>query len=257
MFSEKNIPKLIILTPIFTIIILVIIILYSFIKTQKDYFIQESIQLEKNYIQRQKITLKKEIDYIFNYIDYHKNLMITNTKKNMKIQMNAFTHLILKQKTYHKKYQEYVLENANSNTDFIIYDLKNKKLHKDQDIFFEEHQIETVLTKLKKQNQLFTLEDETNLYYYKYLPKEKLVIIVIKDIYYNLDDLKYSIARWVEHIRFGNNNYFWIHTNTNILIAHPYRQNDIQTDDTNIKDFNNTVFVQKFIKAAIKNPQGK
>ncbi len=256
MFSEKNIPKLIILTPIFTIIILVIIILYSFIKTQKDYFQTESIQLEQDYIQKQKVVLQKEIEYIFNYIDYHKNLMLDNTKKNINIQMDAFTQLISKQKNNHQKYYEYVLQNANSNTDFIIYDISSEKLYKDPDVFFQKYQIDDIQTSLENQNQMFTLEDETNLYFYKYLKEEKIIVVLIKDIFYNLDDLKYSIARWVEYIRFGNNNYFWIHTNTNKLLAHPYRQEDINKDDTNLKDAKGTLFVQKFIKLAIKNHQG-
>ncbi|NQY92868.1 MAG: cache domain-containing protein, partial [Campylobacteraceae bacterium] len=221
MFSEKNIPKLIVLTPIFTIIILVVIILYSFIKTQKEYFITESTQLESDYIQKQEVILQKEIGYIFNYIDYHKNLMLDNTKKNIKIQMNAFSQLLIKQQSNHQKYQEYVIQNANSNTDFIIYDINNETLYKDPDVFFEDFQIEDIKESLQNLNTMFVLEDETNLHFYQYLPKEKIIIVLIKDIFYNLDDLKYSIARWVEYIRFGNNNYFWIHTNTNKLLAHP------------------------------------
>jgi len=256
LFSEKNIPKLIILTPIFTIIILVIIILYSFIKTQKDYFKTESIQLEREYIQKQEVVLQREIGYIFNYIDYHKNLMITNTKKNIQIQMNAFTQLLLQRNDNSISYEDYVVQNANSNTDFIIYDLNSKKLYKHADVFFQAYQINDMKESIVKENQLFMIEDETNLYFYKYLKEEKIIVVLVKDIFYNLDDLKYSIARWVEYIRFGNNNYFWIHTNTNKLLAHPYRQEDISKDDTNLRDENGFLFVQKFIKLAIKNPDG-
>jgi len=145
LFSEKNIPKLIILTPIFTIIILVIIILYYFVKTQQDYFIQESIQLEKDYIQKQKIVLKKEINGVFNYIKYHKKLMLDNTKKDMNIQMKAFTQLFNTQSTS-LKYKEYINQNANSNTDFIIYDNKTNSVLKNPDVFL----ILTIYTILKK-----------------------------------------------------------------------------------------------------------
>ena len=71
-----------------------------------------------------------------------------------------------------------------------------------------------------------------------------------------MDDLKYSIARWVEFIRFGRNNYFWIHSNTNKLIAHPYRQEDINKDDTHLKDGKGTFYIQQNIKLAMKNHQG-
>lgn len=47
MFNEKNIPKLIIFTPIITIIILVVIVLSLFIKTQQSYFAKRVSSLKK------------------------------------------------------------------------------------------------------------------------------------------------------------------------------------------------------------------
>lgn len=252
MFSEKNIPKLIILTPIFTIIILVSLILYSFIKTQQDYFLQESSQLEKNYIKKQKVILQEEINNTFNYIEYHKNLMINNVKKNMQIQMKTFVKPIYKQEFSSKKYVMHIKQNENDNSDFIIYDQLSSKLLKNSDVFFNIDKIRDY----KINNEKFVLEDETTLYLFKKIPEKNLIIILKKDMFYNLIDLKHSIARWIELIRFENNNYFWIHTNTNKLIAHPYRKNDIGNDDTNKKDGENTFFVQKSVKLAIKNSNG-
>ena len=255
MFSEKNIPKLIILTPIFTIIILVIIILYYFVKTQQDYFIQESIQLEKDYIQKQKIVLKKEINGVFNYIKYHKKLMLDNTKKDMNIQMKAFTQLFNTQSTS-LKYKEYINQNANSNTDFIIYDNKTNSVLKNPDVFFNIDNIHDFKKEMKNTKEMFKFIDETQLYLFTYLPHKDIIIVLIKDIFYNIDDLKYSIARWVEFIRFGNNNYFWIHSNTNRLIAHPYRQKYLGKDDTNLKDGKGTLFIRQNVKLAMKNHSG-
>lgn len=252
MFSEKNIPKLIILTPIFTIIILVSLILYSFIKTQQDYFLQESSQLEKNYIKKQKIILQEEITNTFNYIEYHKNLMINNMKKNMKIQMKTFAKPIYEQDFSYKMYMTYIKQNENENSDFIIYNQTNLTSIKDSDVFFNIDKIHDY----KLSNEDFILEDETTLYLFKKIPNKNLIIILKKDIFYNLVDLKNSIARWIELIRFENNNYFWIHTHTNKLVAHPYRKNDIGHDDTNKKDGENTFFVQRSVKLAIKNSNG-
>jgi len=108
MFNEKNLPRLIILTPIFTIIVLIVLIVYFFTKTQQDYFLQESTQLEKEYMEKQKIILKEEINNIFNYIKYHKNLMVANIKKNMEFQINTFSRQIAKQKLYHQDYKKYI-----------------------------------------------------------------------------------------------------------------------------------------------------
>ena len=73
MFSEKNIPKLIILTPIVTVVLIAFLTIYFFIQNQNNYFEEESIRVEKEYIQRQEDILKKEVDYVINYIEFHVN----------------------------------------------------------------------------------------------------------------------------------------------------------------------------------------
>ena len=79
MFSERNIPKLIILTPIITVLLVAFFTIYFFIQNQYNYFEEESIRLEKEYLQIQEDILKKEVDYIVNYIEFHVN---HNTKLN-------------------------------------------------------------------------------------------------------------------------------------------------------------------------------
>ncbi len=251
MFSEKNIPKLIILTPIFTIVVLISILLYSFIETQNSYYEQESRELESSYMQKQMTVLVSEMNNIFKYIEYQKSLILSNIKKDMKIHMKAFSKLT-KQVNSPKEYMKYINQNSNDNTDFIIYDYGKKILYKDKDVFFEP----SIIKKQTKSKELFVLRDETTLYLLKYISSKKIVIILKKDIFYKLDDLKNAIARWIELVRFGNNNYFWIYTNTNKLVAHPYRKNEIGKDDTDIKNKNGVYYVQKIVKMAIKNKNG-
>jgi len=252
-FTEKNLPKLIILTPIVTIIILFIVILYYFIKSQNDYFLKESNLLEQEYINKQKIVLQNEVEGVFDYINYHKKLMVKNIKKDMKIQMQAFVNLI-DENTNEEKYMQYINQNVNVRSDFIIY--KNKKLLKNPSVFFNNNNIKSFQENMQKDKQEFVFIDETDLYFFKYLKSKDIIIILKKDIFYNIDDLKYSIARWVEFIRFENNNYFWIHSNTNKLIAHPYRQENINKDDTQLKDGKGTFYIQQNVKLAMKNHQG-
>lgn len=253
MFTEKNLPKLIILTPIITIIILFIVILYYFIKSQNDYFVKESHLLEQEYINKQKVVLQNEVSGIFDYINYHKKLMIKNIKKDMKLQMQAFIYL-LEEQTNDEKYMQYINQNVNARTDFLIYD--KKKLLKNTSVFFNMNNLINFQKNMQTKKQSFIFVDETDLYLFKYLKNKDIIIILKKDIFYNMDDLKYSIARWVEFIRFGRNNYFWIHSNTNKLIAHPYRQEDINKDDTHLKDGKGTFYIQQNIKLAMKNHQG-
>ncbi|MDX1809957.1 MAG: cache domain-containing protein [Sulfurospirillaceae bacterium] len=252
MFNEKNIPRLIILTPILTIVILVVLILYSFIKTQQDYFLQESTQLEKNYMTSQKTILQKEVDDVFQYIKYHKKLMIENEKKDMKIQMKAFLNIILSNDSTPQKYLSYIKQNSNDDTDFIIYDVKNDHIIENENVFFNKNTIPIH----KNMDGVFILKDKTDLLFFRYIPSKNILIILIKDIYYKLGDLKHSIARWIENIRFEKNNYLWVYSSTNKLIANPYRKNDIGKDDTYRKDIKDTFFVQKLVKLAIKNPDG-
>lgn len=77
MFREKNLPKLIILTPIITVLFIAFFTIYFFVKNQYDYFEEESIRLEDEYILKQKNILKKEVDYIVNYIEFR----VKNNKK--------------------------------------------------------------------------------------------------------------------------------------------------------------------------------
>ena len=77
MFNEKNIPKLIIFTPIVTAIMITFFTIYFFVQNQNNYFEEESMMVEKEYLKKQKDILKKEIDYSINYIKHR----VANNKK--------------------------------------------------------------------------------------------------------------------------------------------------------------------------------
>ncbi len=72
LFSEKNIPKLIILTPIFTIIILSLFVTSFLIDSQNSYFKSQSKVLETKYILKQKALLVSQVNRVIDYIDYHR-----------------------------------------------------------------------------------------------------------------------------------------------------------------------------------------
>ena len=98
MFSEKNISKFIILTPVLTVFLGTFFTIYFFIKNQNDYFEEESYRVEKEYIQNQKNILKKEISYVINYIEHKVNRNKNLTKKDLKKELISYIETIRYQK---------------------------------------------------------------------------------------------------------------------------------------------------------------
>lgn len=98
MFSEKNITKFIILTPIITVILITFFTSYFFIQTQNSYFEEESIRIENEYILKQKYILKKEIDSILNYINYSVKNNKSRNEKEIKKEILKYIETIRYQK---------------------------------------------------------------------------------------------------------------------------------------------------------------
>ena len=74
MFSEKNLPKLIIFTPIIAILIITIVTGYIFVETQNEYFYEENQRREKDFHTKQKALIKNQIKTIVSYITHQENL---------------------------------------------------------------------------------------------------------------------------------------------------------------------------------------
>ncbi|WP_024955008.1 sensor histidine kinase [Sulfurospirillum arcachonense] len=74
MFNEKDLPRLIIATPIIAVSLFALLIIYFFVNTQYSNFHEESIELEKEYILRQKNILKNENKKVLDYINYHREI---------------------------------------------------------------------------------------------------------------------------------------------------------------------------------------
>jgi signal transduction histidine kinase len=98
LFTEKNLPRLIIVTPIILVLLFALLIIYFFINTQYNNFQKESIELEKEYLVKQKNILKDENNKILQYINYHRdveNRRIHNrfrelTKSGVEVTEEAF-----------------------------------------------------------------------------------------------------------------------------------------------------------------------
>jgi len=73
MFSEKNIPRLIILTPVITVVLIAFFTAYLFVTTQYRYFTEESILIEQEYLSRQQQILRREISSVLHYLEHHQD----------------------------------------------------------------------------------------------------------------------------------------------------------------------------------------
>ncbi len=73
MFSEKHIPKLIILTPIITVLLIAFFTIYLFVTTQNRYFAEESVLIEQEYLSKQKKILQREISSVIHYLEQHQD----------------------------------------------------------------------------------------------------------------------------------------------------------------------------------------
>jgi len=171
MFNQKNIPTLIIVTPILSIVLLISVLLYYLIQNQQESFAKEISQLEKEYIAKQKEILQTGTNEVISYIKYQKNLLLINTKKDIKIQMNTFSKNMKRNKIESSKYYNYINQSANSNTDFMIFDIENNKIIKNEDVFFHFNTIDELNKILNNKAENFLIEDETNLYLFRYLKK--------------------------------------------------------------------------------------
>ncbi|NQY53575.1 MAG: hypothetical protein HRT42_08360, partial [Campylobacteraceae bacterium] len=77
MFSEKNLPKLIIFTPIIAIVFLTSFTVYLFVETQNEYFEKESIVIEKQFKRKQKKLIREQIKSTLSFIT-HQEQVYTN-----------------------------------------------------------------------------------------------------------------------------------------------------------------------------------
>ncbi len=78
MFSEKNIPRLIVLTPMVAVILIAALTVYLFVTSQYRYFDAESALIEHDYIARQKKLLQREVSMVIHYLEQHKYLPKTH-----------------------------------------------------------------------------------------------------------------------------------------------------------------------------------
>lgn len=278
MFSEKNLPTLIVLTPIITITSFAALMIYFVITTQYDNFAKEVAQFESEYMQRQKSILQEENEKVHSFINYH----IQADKKQIHSELNTrLSDASAKISKIHEEYKDLlgrqellakakeVLSSAlyEKNEGFyFLVDTNNEALllstntpaisSKDRRVF-----LETVQKKTKKEIWQFVFKDAKQIHKkvdfisYK-LPLEGVILGAANYTNKAKERLKNQIVTWMESVRYGTHGYVWVHDTDYHLVAHPFRQASIGNNDINGTDSSGALIFKDFIRTALSDKDG-
>jgi len=83
MFNEKNIPKLIIFSPIIAIFLITFFTSYLFITSQYKNFDKESLKIENEFFENKKSLLKDEINRVYSYLEHQESLYSNNANEKV------------------------------------------------------------------------------------------------------------------------------------------------------------------------------
>jgi len=111
LFTEKNLPRLIVATPIVFVLLFALFIIYFFINSQYGNFQKESMELEKEYLFKQKNILKNENNKIIEYIKYHREV----EKKRIHNELRKISKSGLKiENSFYEEYEKKAIEDLKS-----------------------------------------------------------------------------------------------------------------------------------------------
>jgi len=264
MFTEKNISKMIIITPVVAVVLVAIFTIYSFIKTQNNYFEDESIHIEQEFLKNKKRLLKKEIESISNYIS-HQELIFMNQEIEKVIKTTYFLSSRLSQLyedlnlEVNKKKQIEILTNAiNSKftykSYFFVYDVNNNKIiqpndkniiqeFKEDDKYFENYLY-------SEKGKLITFEKSNKIVYIKHIPELNWMIGNIEDLDEKINFIKQETLKYISSVRFDKNGYFWVYDTKYRLKSDPLREDKIGKDESYLKTDDGVFFVKDFVSKA-------
>jgi len=269
MFTEKNLPKLIIFTPIIAVILIAIFTIYFFVETQNNYFKEESIRLETEFLKKQKRLLKKEVDTITQYVK-HQESIYTNKAIEKVIKRTFILSSRLNQlyadldlEVNDAKQDEILTNLINSKISnesyFFAYDVDNDKIiqpkHKDikkefndDDKFFENYLF-------SEEGKLISFETNNKIVYIKHLPELNWMIGNIETLDKDIKFIKEATIDYISSIRFDKNGYFWIYNTNHILISDPFREDNIGKNESHLKTQANQYLIQDFVSKAMNDDE--
>ncbi|PHR73091.1 MAG: histidine kinase [Arcobacter sp.] len=269
MFSEKNLPKLIIYTPITAIVCITIFTIYLFIKTQNEYFNEESIRLESEFNKNQKALIKNQIKTVLSYIT-HQERIYTNAAIEKVIKRTFLLGKRLTQLSNDLNYevdspsQELILNNlinskvSNDNYFFAFNISKNKIIQPDNKDIKREFKIDDKFFEnylFFEEGKLIQFEYSNKIVFFRYLPKLNWIIGNIENIQKDIDFIKKASLSFISNIRFGKNGHIVVYNEKHVLLADTFREKQVGKNQKNLKT-DNIFTVQELIKRSLEFPDG-
>ena len=262
MFSEKNLPRLIIYTPIIAIVFLTSFTIYLFVETQNEYFQEESILIEKQFKRQQKKLIREQIKSTLSFIT-HQEQVYTNQAMEKVIKRTFTLSSRLKQLNMdlnlevNRSKQKKILTsliNANEEEDnyFFAYDIndssiiqaknQNIKLEfKKDDKFFENYLY-------SEEGKLISFKYSNKIVYIKCLQEENWIIGNIENIKKDIDFIKKISLSYISQIKFDNEAYIWIYDKNSKLLTNERSEHKVNT--------NNQQIIDTFVKKALNDEKG-
>jgi len=270
MFKEKNLPKLIIYTPITAVICITIFTIYLFIQTQNEYFEEESMRIEKEFNNKQKALIKNQIKTVISYIT-HQEQIYTNAAIEKVIKRTVLLSSRLKQLHQDLNYevnsnlQDDILSNLiNSEISkehyFFAFDIgknkfiqaKNKNIKREfkiDDKFFENYLF-------FEEGKLIQFEYSNKIVFIRYIPKLNWIIGNIENIQKDIDFIKKASLSFISSIRFEGNGHIVVYDNKHQLLADAFRKDAIGKNQKYLL-YNNVYTVENIVKTAFDSDEGE
>ena len=269
MFKEKNLPTLIIYTPIIAVIFVTIFTIYLFVQNQNEYFLEESIRIEKEFNTKQKVLIKNQLNTIISYITTQEQLY-TNAAIEKVIKRTVLLSTQLNQlyndlnAEVNSSIQEDILSNlinskiSNDNY-FFAFDISKNKLiqAKNKDIKREfkidDKYFENYL--FFEEGKLIQFEYSNKIVFIRYLPKLNWIIGNIENIQKDIDFIKKVSLSFISSIRFEKNGHFVVYDNKHVLLADAFRKDKIGQNQKDLS-YNKEFPVQNIVQSALDSDLG-
>lgn len=264
MFKEKYLPKLIFLTPLVTIILLTLFILSFFISMERANLNVESNALEQKFLQQQKAVLVNEIQKVFNYFEYHLEMMYRNIDLELKErvddvhQMGINIYAKNSEKSLQALRQDLLLTLSSLHVSGHrgYYFVMNAK----GDIIFPIEELgdriglESAVKEAIRNGGYATSEvGRPRRVYVKALTPYGWNIGAAEYLDLATSRLKDEMIAWTQSLRYEEGGYVWIHNTSHTLLAHPFREESVGKDDTFLQDQTGNYIIQTFVQKAIQS----
>ena len=267
MFKEKHLSKLIFLTPIVTIALLTLFTLSFFISMERANLNVESQALEQKLLQQQKAMLVNEIQKVFNYFEYHLDMMHRTIDLELKDRVDDVhmmgINLFAKGegKPLQLLRQELLLMLSSLHVSghrgyYFVLDGKGKILYPLEELG-DRIGLQSAAQEALQNGGYATSEvGRPRRVYVKPLAPYGWSIGAAEYLDIATSRLKDEMISWTESLRYGEGGYVWIHNTSHTLLAHPFRAESIGKDDTMLQDQAGAMIVQDFVQKAL-DPKGQ